>query len=555
MKTITQFAVFSLLFFSGVLQASTLTGGEMTYRYIGDSTNVNHQYEVTLVIYRTSRWSTFMPPVSVPLCVTSSCFPDITFTMPAHAGFTPPGQFIDGNDCVFPGPNTVTTSKMLYRTVVTLPGICHDFRFRSTPPISRVIANNVRNIQSWGTSGNHPHFLAYLNNTLGNNNSPQFTSDPQIGYCYGQSVNMIQNVAEVDGDSLVFSIVNSRSTSSSLGSCIQNSSLSNSVYSSNYSSERPFDSHGGVNITIDETNGNISFFAGLSDGPFMLAIAILEYRMDPVDSSFQIVGRVSREVLVTFEVCPGNQIGFSFLNESSSPVPQIGAYIHKPITTDNRVFFLGFQPSDSTASSLSPTGYFFSMLDVPFDCRDTLIDLHLSRAILNSSVNSDNIFVVGPDTQAIATQAVHFNNSALSDVITLELSQPLNFNGQHFIIFANDPQSPMINICGLEFSDTLVFSLTASNCPDFVSTSDYQLKEADIKLSPNPTDGIVTIQNASPSLLNFTVFDLRGVGYHSGSIGSGLELSVDISELPAGMYIVSFVDEKGLVKRMKVVKR
>ena len=287
----------------------------------------------------------------------------------------------------------------------------------------------------------------------------------------------------------------------------------------------------------------------------MLAVAILEYRLDPADSSFQIIGRVSREVLITFDQCPTSQRGFTFLNESSSSTPQIGSYAQKPISTNNRVFFMGYRPSDSTASAASPTGYIYSMLDVPFDCSDTLIDLFLSKPIINTSVNSANIFIVGPDTQVIATQAVYFNQPGFSNVITLELAQPLHLNGQHFIVIANDPQDPMKNVCSVEFSDTLLFSLTASNCPDFVSAATYQLSAPDVRLSPNPTEGIINIQNASTTIVDFSIFDLRGVARHSGSVGVGLELSLDLSELPSGMYIISFIDANGRVKREKVIKR
>ncbi len=195
------------------------------------------------------------------------------------------------------------------------------------------------------------------------------------------------------------------------------------------------------------------------------------------------------------------------------------------------------------------------MLDVPFDCSDTLIDLFLSKPIINTSVNSANIFIVGPDTQVIATQAVHFNQPSFSSVITLELAQPLHLNGQHFIIIANDPQDPMKNVCSVEFSDTLLFSLTASNCPDFVSAATYQLSAPDVRFSPNPTEGIINIQNASTTIVDFSIFDLRGVARHSGSVGVGLELSLDLSELPSGMYIISFIDANGRVKREKVIKR
>ena len=545
---------FIILLFSSNLEAAHVTGGEITYRYIGDSTNVNYHYEVTLVLYATNRWTNFQLPTTSPMCITSSCYPDITRTIPAADGYTPPGQPIDDGGCTFTNsPNYMLTTKMVYIDTIALPGACHDFRFRSSAQCCRVGAVNVANIQTW--EANTIHFIAYLNNAFGENNSPQFTTDPQTTYCVNSTVNMIQNVFEADGDSLLFNFADARSTNSTVSSCIDNTQLSNSSYQTGFHVEKPFDTQGNVSITIDQTNGNASFNSGSMAGTFLLSIAVLEYRINPADSNYNIVGRVVREILVVFDDCPPSQSN-SFLSASQSQGPgQSGAYNYTPISTDHRVFFLGYEPKDSVSFSQSPTGYVFQMPDVPFACSDTLIELTLGRPILNSSVNPDNIFVVGPDTQAITTQSVSFNQGAFSDVITLELTQPLHLNGQHFVIIARDTLNPMINICSFEFTDTILFSLTATNCPDFMSNTKHQRHALDIKLSPNPADAYVNIHNPSSSMVHFTLYDLRGVAHHSGAVAPGLTLDMDISDLPSGMYIVSFVDANGRLKREKVVKR
>lgn len=528
----------------------------MTYRYIGDSTNVAHQYEVTLVLYATSRFSPIILPNTAPLCVMSSCFPNSTTTMPAVQGFTPPGELLDDSGCSNENsPNAIPTRKMVYQTVVTLPGTCSNFRFQSITQCCRVSANNLVNINSWGGSGSL-FILAFLNNTLGENNSPIFTTDPQINYCVNSPVNIVQNVIETDGDSLYFNFTDSRTASGS-NSCVGPTDIDISTFAPGFSFEKPFDTQGNAVITIDPTTGNASFQSGAMTGTFLLTISAYELRLDTSDNMLKVVGEVTREIMVVFDDCLNFSRNTRFLDAGPSPAPGMpgGQYSFKDISTNHRVFFLGYTPSDSIANAQSPTGYHYNMPDVPFDCGDTLIELTLSRAIVNSSVDPTKIFIVGPDTQAITTQQVHFNHPSFSDTISLELSQPLSINGQHFVIIAGDTLNPMVNICSFEFADTILFSLTATNCPDFISTTEHQIKELDVKLSPNPTDAYVNIYNPSSSIVHFTLYDLRGVAHHSGAVAPGLTLDVDVTDLPSGMYIVSFVDVNGRLKREKVVKR
>ncbi|MCH8546538.1 MAG: T9SS type A sorting domain-containing protein [Cryomorphaceae bacterium] len=556
MKTFIRFCVVYLFALSGLIQASHVTGGEMTYRYIGDSTNVAHQYEITLVLYATTRFSPTILPNTAPLCIMSSCFPNSTTTMPAVQGFSPPGELLEDNGCISQSsPNNTPTRKMVYQTVVTLPGTCSNFRFQSITQCCRLGANNLANINTWGSNGSL-FILAFLNNTIGENNSPVFTSDPQINYCVNRPVNMVQNVVETDGDSLYFNFTDSR-TASGWNSCVEPSDISISTFAPGFSFEKPFDTQNNVVITIDPHSGNASFQSGSMSGIFLLTISAYELRLDTSDNMLKVVGEVTREIMVVFDNCLNNAPNTRFLDAGPSPSPGMpgGLYANKDISTNHQVFFLGYTPDDSVANSQSPTGYDYYMPDVPFDCSDTLIELQLSRAILNSSVDPTKIFVVGPDTQVVTTQQVHFNQPSFSDVISLELNQPLHLNGQHFVIIAGDTLNPMISICSYEFTDTILFSLTATNCPDFVSTDEHQLQDFDIKLSPNPANAFVNIHNPSSSIVHFTLYDLRGVAHHSGAVGSGLTLKMDISELPSGMYIMSFVDVNGRLKKEKIIKR
>jgi uncharacterized protein (TIGR02145 family) len=74
---------------------------------------------------------------------------------------------------------------------------------------------------------------------------------------------------------------------------------------------------------------------------------------------------------------------------------------------------------------------------------------------------------------------------------------------------------------------------------------------SDVTVYPNPTAGNITIRSSLENGL-WSIRNAEGICVRSGSTDSG-SLSVDISELPQGLYIMS-VSGKGLVKQVKILK-
>ncbi|TVQ79602.1 MAG: T9SS C-terminal target domain-containing protein [Flavobacteriales bacterium] len=544
------FLILSLLTIGIKTHASHITGGEITYRYIGDSTGIANQYRVTLVQYSTNRWSAVQMPSSVSMCITSSCFPNQTTTLAVVQGFVSPGQIIDPQNC---GNNlsggALTTFKMVYEGNVILPGICHDFRFQAATPCCRISAASIANIANFGTTSQQLFLLAYLNNTLGHNNSPKFTTDPQTVYCANNRVNMIQNVTERDGDSLQFNFSNARTGG---GNCASVSSLSNSVFAPGFSSEKPFDTQNNFSITINQVNGNASFHAGPLIGFYVYSLAILEYRLNAAGTDYQIVGRVNREILVSFVDCNESPVSPHFLRRSIQGGP---GYTNSNISTDHRAFMMGFTPSDSAAFSTSPTGYAYALPNVNYNCPDSLIELVLRRPIVNLTADASQFYVVGPDTQAIVGEKLYFNNNAYSDTIYLKPSQPLRFNGQHFLVIIKDTLNPLLTICGSEFADTIVYSLQASNCPDNLSVSSEITPQFRPTISPNPAEHTVSIFNPSSGRLQFEIYDLQGRRYRTGEIEARSKTTCQITDLTSGVYVIVFHDEQGRRLTQKILRQ
>lgn len=70
---------------------------------------------------------------------------------------------------------------------------------------------------------------------------------------------------------------------------------------------------------------------------------------------------------------------------------------------------------------------------------------------------------------------------------------------------------------------------------------------------PNPTTGIVHIENAAQNLTSFAIIDLSGIVKMSAVLMSG-EARIDISDLSAGIYILSLRNAEGEIAQRKIVK-
>ena len=82
----------------GFAKASHLSGGDIQYRYIGDSTNIAHHYEVLLRVYRDVTGVGLGNTQTVT--ITSSCYNNLSVTcnlIPGSGGIAP-----TLHDCVDP---------------------------------------------------------------------------------------------------------------------------------------------------------------------------------------------------------------------------------------------------------------------------------------------------------------------------------------------------------------------------------------------------------------------------------------------------------------------
>jgi len=193
------------LHFQGNLYADHVAGSNITYSCANDSI-----YTFTLNYY----WSCAgqgKPPCkfSVPcptLNITSSCSTyNLPLTLIDSIEVSPLCPYIiDSSWCntkINPTYNGV--KKYIYSGVDTLPP-CADWKFSYKAPCCRL--DNITNIIAGSAS---LYLEATLDNSSGGcNNSPVFDTLPMPVICYGQCIDYTFISNEIDGDSLIFELVN-----------------------------------------------------------------------------------------------------------------------------------------------------------------------------------------------------------------------------------------------------------------------------------------------------------------------------------------------------------
>lgn len=187
------------------LSASHLAGGDIQYRYIGDSTGITRHYKVILRVYRDV--TGIAMPTTETVTVSSSCYANqtVNLTLQGGSGLVAPTLF----DCVTPNsPGTKTLEIYTYKGFVILPGTCPNFKFWYDNCCRPPGITNISNSNGNGIDGFF--FDADLNNTQGENSSPIFISEPVRAFCVNKSFNWAQKSIEYDGDSVRYEMISCR---------------------------------------------------------------------------------------------------------------------------------------------------------------------------------------------------------------------------------------------------------------------------------------------------------------------------------------------------------
>lgn len=412
-----------ILGLSSWLSASHITGGDIQYRYIGDSTNVANQYQIILRVYRDCGPGT-STYISGNISILSSCYPtqNITLTQingPLTNGEFPPPTY---EDCVNPG-TVKCLGIRLFKGVVTLPGLCSDYKFTYSDCCR---PNGVDNLV--GSAGLSFYFEAKLNNFLGNNSSAKFVSEPARAFCVGNNFNWLQAVIEPDGDSLNYNLIPARGTSST--------NLLPYNTAAGYSYSQPLLTSPANSFTLNAKTGNMNFTPS-TISTVVICLEVREYRFDSTYFQWVQIGSSNRELVAGVAA-------------NCSPTAQAGVKLdyNYPGTYPDPVNGL-------------PT--------VDYTCLDSAVTLHFAVKLDCSTISPDgtDFRLTAPDGQPIPIKELvptcDVNNE--SQEILVRLHKPLAFNGNYFIYskIGNDGNT-LLNKCGFPMLEFDTIQLKVQGC-------------------------------------------------------------------------------------------
>lgn len=438
----------SLLFY--LLPSSSLAthfaGGDITYEYVGDKTGTPYEYCVTLTLYRRELGAPVQLAENVN--VNSGCYGPGTIQVTQaeynayNASFVQGGTPAGDTNCVDqsdPGYADGRLEEYRYRTCTVLPGKCSDFVFSWSGCCRN---GNITNILFPSTVG--IELEAQLNNTIGDNTSPDFINPGAKFFCVGQPFTWSQTTVEPDGDSVYYSL----------------GKPANTTWAPGYSTLQPMKTVNGFNI--NPRTGVLTFTPSNPEVD-VLNIVAEEFRLDPVSGLYLQVGRVFRDIQVpVLATC--NSVATSGItisqNDTVGNIPSGTAIL-------NGDSILNAYGIDSIADF---GGGYVALDYIGYDCFDSVITLKIAGNLQCSSIAQDgsDFRLIGPDSIARPIIAIrnYCKSTLLTDKVDLVLHKPLDVNGNYLLqVKEGNDSNTIVNECGYGVKPFYSLIVRVENCP------------------------------------------------------------------------------------------
>jgi hypothetical protein len=497
-KLLFSFALFFLVF---TLKASHNVGGDIQYRYIGDSTGIPHNYEVYLRLYASASGNVLGSTANV--VASSSCYPDITITcvqIPGTGpGYTAPAMF----DCVDTSSSNLSSFDIwAYRGTVILPGLCADFKFywslfTRPPGITNMPLSSSRGF----------YIDAELNNFAGNNSSPLFVNVPFRIFCVGNNFNWKHTSLETDGDSVHYSLINCREF-------IGNGPV-DIPFNPGWTGSQPISTSSTPpgTLILDNEIGNINFTPTQQEIDAM-SVLIEEYRYDSTFNIYVKIGSSSRDMMV-----------------------QIAAVCS---STSQQSPSLDFTSPNIYQDSIT------GLATVNVNCNDTGFALEFDTRLDCFSIAGDgsDFFLLDQNTlqpvPIISANKLCDANGHTREIF-LTLFKPLTTNGDYYLtVKTGTDLNGILNSCGYPMTDTII--VRVQNC---TAVGIHENASMEIDLYPNPTTGIVNIDLRNTKASSLALFSNTGQKLLSRKTGAEKMIQLDLTPFESGVYVLQLNSPEG----------
>lgn len=471
-------ALFGIAGLGQEAKASHFSSGEIYYRW-APTANDSSRYEVFVNWYRNNGGIPITGNTQA-LCITSSCFPDVNVTL--NRQFPPAGQaspndntggwIVQGLDeCANASdPSYKDLSVHKFSGFASLPGTCGDFKFTANAVCCRDVSTNL-------AASPNMYLEAKLNNTLGENSSPEIQAPAGKAFCLTQPgakpFEFIQAAIDADNDSIRYRFGHpQQGTTCGPGT--------NIPFSPGYTVNAPFPSSTG--IVIDQQTG-IFRFSPNQQGSYVVKIIVEDYRFDPVLLQWLNIGETVREIQVpvTANCNPTSASGPRISLTAASNNAQLNNFTQAQVDSmKNQYNMARFFGEDSISNGTA------TVHQIPifqgYNCFDSIVSIEFNNNVRCASAVATDFRLIGPDGVARPIVEVETNCQFLvSRNLDLVLNQPLDVDGTYVLqIRRGNDGTTLTNECGIELPEFYTFLIPVSGCPAPTYTLDGLTVERDL---------------------------------------------------------------------------
>lgn len=285
-------------------QATHLMGGNLSYEYLGlNSTSGLYDYRITLTIYRLCDPGSSLLPATMELGAyqdnalnpggDKDLLSSISLPLITQQFITPPNA---NDSCTF--LPSVCVEEGIYTGIISVPANSTGYYFIADRCCRN---NNIANLDNPGGTGQAYFAQAPAPSVI--NNSPTFAVAPVPFICANDTVSVLNQAFDANGDSLVYRFVTpywgiSDAVNSNPGSPASYPwPIPTVQYAPTYSVAAPFGAGGYV--SIDPTSG-LASYVSTTQGFFVVAVEIEEYR------NGVLIGITRRDIQLIVISCPAN---------------------------------------------------------------------------------------------------------------------------------------------------------------------------------------------------------------------------------------------------------
>jgi len=297
-------AIIFFLSLSTVSHATHIMGGSINYTYLGlDSATGNYRYQITIYLFRLCDSGSSLLPIDMNLGVyendTTNPGGDklLVLNTVIPLIIQQPVEPPNANDsCTF-APN-VCVEEGIYQDIISVPPNNIGYYFISDRCCRN---NNIVNLDNPGNAGEAYFAFAPAPSIV--NSSPTFAVDPVPFICNTDTVSVLNQAFDPDGDSLVYNFVVPYNGISTGGNPNPNPPVVYPypvplvAYAPGYSLADPFGATG--YISMNSTTGLAQYYSP-NQGFYVIAVEISEYR------NGVLIGISRRDIQIIVIPCPVN---------------------------------------------------------------------------------------------------------------------------------------------------------------------------------------------------------------------------------------------------------